>query len=221
VLRVVWDLTSLVGLTNHCGLLTDSDTPLPPTAMRDLLADGARLRRMVIDTDGHLVDLTPRTWLLPPTDTTAHAAPVELLLTTTACWADLPPDLQAAVNASPLAGLLRELLDYPLTSDDLDATPDAENPSAPLAGHVTTRAAHPVNPCAGPTPAAAGDIDHHDARADGGTTIRTNLGPLVRRWHRIKTFDDWTIHQINRDWEWTSPTGRRYTVEPHDYRLGP
>jgi hypothetical protein len=92
---------------------------------------------------------------------------------------------------------------------------------APLAAHVSTRAAHPVNPCAGPTPAAAGDLDHHHARKDGGQTIRTNLGPLTRRWHRLKTFDDWTVRQTGRDWQWTSPTGRTYTIEPFDYRLGP
>jgi hypothetical protein len=74
---------------------------------------------------------------------------------------------------------------------------------------------------AGPTNASAADLDHHTARRDGGHTTRTNLGPLVRRWHRLKTFDDWTVQQTNRHWEWTSPTGRRYKTEPHDYRLGP
>jgi hypothetical protein len=223
-LNVVWDLTSLLGLTNHCALLTDSDTLIPPSAVRELLAGGGRIRRMVIDPDtGHQLDLTPRTWLLPATDGRAHRQPVVLTVTTTARWDDLDDDVRAAVDKldPALAKVLRELLNCPLTADDLDRRPDAETPSPALADHVATRAAHPVNPMAGPTNASAADLDHHTSRRDGGHTIRANLGPLVRRWHRIKTFEDWTVHQTKHHWEWTSPTGRRYKTEPHDYRLGP
>ena len=177
---------------------------------------------MVIDPHtGEQLDLTPVTWLLPATDGRAHRQPVVLTVTTTQQWDHLPEDIRAAVDAHPLAAMLRELLDYPLTADDLDNHPDAEQPSAALAEFIANRAAHPINPCAGPTAASAGDIDHHQPRSAGGKTIRTNLGPPTRRWHRIKTFTDWTVRQINRRWEWTSPTGRKYTVEPHDYRLGP
>jgi hypothetical protein len=223
-LHVIWDLTSLLGLTDHCALLRDSATMLPPSAMRDLLAGGGRIRRMVIDPEtGEQLDLTPTSWPLSQTDGRAHRQPVVLTLTTTARWDDLPDDIRAATDACDpyLTAILRELLDHPLTADDLDNTPDAEQPSPALAEHVASRAGHPVNPCAGPTAASAADLDHHQARADGGTTIRTNLGPFVRRWHRIKTFTDWTVRQVKRGWEWTSPTGRRYTIEPHDYRLGP
>jgi hypothetical protein len=129
--------------------------------------------------------------------------------------------VRAAVEASRLADVLRALLDHPLTAADLDQQPDAETPSPALAEFIASRAGHPVNPAAGPTAASAADLDHHQPRSDGGKTINTNLGPLVRRWHRIKTFADWTVHQINRTWTWTSPTGRKYTIEPHDYRLGP
>jgi hypothetical protein len=143
---------------------------------------------MVIDPDtGEQLDLTPTSWPLPHTDGRAHRQPVALTVTTTARWDDLPADIRAAVDgADPdLRKVLRELLDYPLTADDLDNQPDAEQPSAALAEHVTSR------------------------------------GASTERPHRIKTFTDWTVRQINRSWEWTSPTGRRYTIEPHDYRLGP
>jgi hypothetical protein len=221
-LHVTWDLTSLLGLTSHCGELRDSATLLPPTAMRDLLTGGARIRRMVIDPNtGEQLDLTPRSWDLPPTDSRAHRQPVVLTITTTERLDDLPADLRAAVDDSDVAAMLRELLDYPLTADDLDNTPDADTPSAALAEFTASRAGHPVNPCAGPTAASAADIDHHEARSAGGKTIRTNLGPLTRRWHRLKTFTDWTVSQVKRTWEWISPTGRTYTIEPHDYRLGP
>jgi hypothetical protein len=221
-LHLTWDLTSLLGLTDHCGELRDSATLLPPAAMRDLLAGGGRVRRMVIDPDtGEQLDLTPVTWLLPASDGRRHGQPVVLTVTTTARWDDLPDDIRQAVDASDHKVMLRELLDHPLTADDLDNTPDAETPSPALAEYVASRAGHPVNPCAGPTAASAADLDHHHAQTEGGTTTRVNLGPLVRRWHRIKTFGKWTVRQINRRWEWTSPTGRKYTTEPHDYRLGP
>ena len=218
-LHVIWDLTSLLGITNHCGMLRDSGTMLPPTAMRDLLAGGGRMRRMVIDPDtGEQLDLTPVTWELTPTDGRAHRQPAVLTVTTTARLQDLSDQLRAAVNADPV---LREMLDYPITADDLDNNPDAETPTPALAEYTASRAAHPVNPAAGPTAASAGDIDHHEARSDGGKTIRSNLGPIVRRWHRLKTFAGWTVKQVRRGWEWTSPTGRTYRIEPHDYRLGP
>jgi hypothetical protein len=223
-LPVVWDLTSLLGLTNHCALLRDSATMLPPSAMRGLLAGGARVRRMIINPDtGEQLDLTPKTWLLPATDGRLHRQPVVLTITTTARWDDLPENIRAAVDAADpdLTAILRELLDYPLTADDLDGSPDAEQPSPALSEFTASRAGHPVNPCAGPTAASAGDIDHHQARSNGGKTVRSNLGPLVRRWHRLKTFTDWTVKQVQHRWQWTSPTGRKYTIEPHDYRLGP
>jgi hypothetical protein len=177
---------------------------------------------MVINPEtGEQIDLTPTTWPLPASDARQHGQPVVLTVTTTARWDDLPDEVRSAVDAHELCELLRELLDYPLTGDDLDDQPDADEPSAALAEYTASRAGHPVNPCAGPTAASAADLDHHQARSDGGKTIRANLGPFTRRWHRVKTFTDWTVRQITRGWEWTSPLGRNYTIEPHDYRLGP
>jgi hypothetical protein len=222
-LHLVWDLSSLLGLTSHCGLLTDSHTSLPPTAVRELIAGGLRVRRMLINPDGHCVDLTPRSWLLPPTDGSTHRGPVVLSLTTPTVGDDLAAEVRAAIDALEdrrLAAVLRELLDYPVTAESLDQH-DSADPTPALAEYTAVRAGHPVNPCAGPTAASAGDNDHHQARKDGGKTERANLGPLTRRWHRIKTFTTWTVRQIVHGWEWTSPTGRIYLIEPFDYRLGP
>src|SRR3954451_18283937 len=64
--HAVWDLSSLLGLTTHGGLLTASGTPLPAKAMRELLTHAVRVRRMLIDPDnGELLDLTPTTWAWP------------------------------------------------------------------------------------------------------------------------------------------------------------
>jgi len=227
VQMLVWDLSSLLGATRHAGLLLDTDTTIGPHTVTEMIAAGLRVRRAVLDPNGHLIDLTPKTWLIPPTDAGSHPAPVELLLTTTATrlaelsltekWAF--DDLQ---HTDPhLAKLLTELLEFPLTADTLDDHPGDDEPSAALAAFVAIRAGHPVNPCAGPTPANAADNDHHRSKKQGGQTVRNNLGPLTRHWHRGKTFTGWTVEQKPDGWHWTSPTGRHYLIEPFDYRLGP
>jgi hypothetical protein len=226
VQTLVWDLTSLLGLTRHCGLLLDSTTILAPATLAGMITAGVRVRRAVLDGDGHLIDLTARSWLLAGTDGASHRSPVDLLLTTTGRHADLPADQQQALHdlehTDPaLAAVLRELLDHPLTAHNLDGRPGDDHASAALAAYMCLRAGHPVNPAAGTSPANAADLDHHQPHADGGATIRTNLGPLTRRWHRLKTFDGWTVQQTPDGWQWTSPTGRHYLIEPFDYRLGP
>jgi hypothetical protein len=76
-------------------------------------------------------------------------------------------------------------------------------------------------PTAGPTAAAAADLDHTISVHDGGTTTRTNLASTVRRWHRLKTHAGWTVTRANHGWTWTSPHGRSYQTHPYDWRLGP
>lgn len=56
--------------------------------------------------------------------------------------------------------------------------------------------------------AAACDLDHTIAWADGGTTSALNLASLCRRHHRMKHLTGWSITQDARGIEWTSPTGR-------------
>src|SRR5207245_7670694 len=83
-LHALWDLTSLLGLTRHCGELADSGAMMPPDAMRELVAGGVAIRRMLIDPDtGEPLDLTPRTWKLPRTQRTELDAPVVLGVTLT------------------------------------------------------------------------------------------------------------------------------------------
>ena len=55
----------------------------------------------------------------------------------------------------------------------------------------------------------------------GAWSIRDNLTAPTRRWHLLKTLAGWTMHRDGRNWTWTSPHGRNYRTEPHDYRLGP
>jgi hypothetical protein len=238
--RIVWDLTSLLDLTDHPAELADSAAAIPPAAMRgELLGEIARVRRLLIEPDhGELLDLTPRSWQLP-TCVAEHPTAYLLDLVVESWQRDalvtgdltgLTDTQVATVHAlqtaldrchPPLRDTLTALLAFPVTAETLDDHPDAEQPSAALAEFVCVHARHPINPCAGPTPATAADLDHTIARNHGGTTTRTNLAPLTRRWHRLKTFGGWHLTRHDRGWQWTSPTGRKHHTYPHDYRLGP
>ena len=227
-LEAIWDLASLLGVANNCGELLDSGAVLPPSAMRELLAGGVRLRRMVIDpATGELLELTPGSWFLPATSS-AHRQPVCLKVivdqpTAQALiegrHADLDPALLAAIDTAHPA--IRAMLAAPRTAEQLDAHPDDERPGAALSEFVATRDRYPTNPTAGPSPAKAADREHTISRRHGGRTIRDNLTSVVRRWHNPKTHGGWTVRKVNRDWQWTSPLGRTYTTRPFDYRLGP
>ena len=62
-------------------------------------------------------------------------------------------------------------------------------------------------------------MDHAIAWQDGGSTDRSNLGPLCTRHHQLKTHARWDITQSADDGMcvWRSPMGRVY----HSFPLGP
>ena len=239
--RLVWDLTSLLGVTEHCGELLDSGATLPPDAMREILAGGVQIRRVLIHpATGELLDLSPRRWTLLPTDKgAAHPAPYELglildthlhtALTTgdvsdlTADERDLVHRVSAALAAAPadVRDLVSELLAAALTADDLDNAPGAYPPRADLAEFVGWRDRHPTNPAVGQSSASAGDQDHLVSAGEGGPSSRHNLHSPARRWHRLKTHAGWLAARIGRAVRWTAPSGRTYLIDPYDFRLGP
>ncbi|GAA3580227.1 HNH endonuclease signature motif containing protein [Kribbella ginsengisoli] len=60
------------------------------------------------------------------------------------------------------------------------------------------------------------DLDHvipYDPNGPAGQTSTTNLRPLRRRSHRIKTFAGWTEHTNGNATEWTTPHGYRFRVD--------
>jgi hypothetical protein len=64
-------------------------------------------------------------------------------------------------------------------------------------------------------PAVDCDIDHTRRRVDGGRTVKRNLEPLCRRHHLAKDRGGWRLRQPEPGvFEWTSPLGHRYSVEP-------
>jgi hypothetical protein len=52
-------------------------------------------------------------------------------------------------------------------------------------------------------------------------STRANLHPPTRRWHLRRTLGGWRLERHGRAVIWISRLGRRYRVDPHDYRLGP
>ena len=225
-LHALWDLTSLLGLTRHCGELADSGAVMPPAAMAELVAGGVKIRRMLIDpAGGKLLDLTPRRWRLPRTKPTELDAPVVLsVIVPVDLWRAIrdgsaDPTLLAAIEAAPPA--VRDMLAHPWTADTLDATPGAYPPPAQVAEFIAVRDRHPTNPGAGPTAASAADLEHPIPASQGGQSVQANLTYQVRRWHLLKTHGGWKVQAHGPGWQWTSPRGRSYYTQPYDYRLGP
>ncbi|GAA1964780.1 HNH endonuclease signature motif containing protein [Microbacterium deminutum] len=66
-------------------------------------------------------------------------------------------------------------------------------------------------------PASRCEIDHNVAWHQGGTTSLGNLTPFCKGHHIVKHHGRWRVEQIDGGGGailWTSPTGRRYRVEP-------
>ena len=89
-----------------------------------------------------------------------------------------------------------------------------------VAEHV--RLARPADyfPYANAVGSSFGDLDHvitFDRHGPPGQTNTTNLAPLVRRHHRIKTFArGWKVQPLgNHAYLWTTPHGRQLLVDNH------
>jgi hypothetical protein len=63
-------------------------------------------------------------------------------------------------------------------------------------------------------PARNSDLDHRQAWADGGPTQEDNLEPLCRHDHQLK-HAGWKLEGLETgEYQWTSPLGLKYTVDP-------
>jgi hypothetical protein len=69
-------------------------------------------------------------------------------------------------------------------------------------------------------PAWRGDLDHTIPWDNGGRTCSCNLGGVCRTHHLIKQLPGWTLTQRQPGiFEWTTPSGRTYTVTPDIHPL--
>jgi len=135
---------------------------------------------------------------------------------------DGPAELAAygpitAETARALAGggTWRRIVTDPLTGRVLDVGRTRYRPPADLVAHVQARDATCSRPgCT--TRAESCDLDHTvEYHRKGGTTSAENLEPLCPRDHKVKTDGGFHLAQVEPGvFEWTTPTGHRYRVEP-------
>jgi hypothetical protein len=115
---------------------------------------------------------------------------------------------------------LRRLLTDPITGTVVDVGRRRYRPSKRQ--HDIVKAVDPV--CAMPgclRPAVQCDEDHRIDWNNGGPTSTTNLQPLCRRHHNLKTTKFWRIDQLPDGTEiWTSPLGRSYEKRHPNYPTG-
>ena len=105
-----------------------------------------------------------------------------------------------------------------------DPAVDRHDPPPLVRDHVQLRDAHCVFPGCHRDSRGC-DLDHVEPYVlltEGGAPGQTrpsNLAPLCRTHHRVKTHGGWTYSRTTDDaWEWTSPTGRHHVVHPTSRR---
>lgn len=108
------------------------------------------------------------------------------------------------------------VLTHPETGMVLSVGRDLYRAPAPLRKLTKWRADRCMAPgCA--MPASRCEIDHQLAWEHDGQTSLQNVAPLCKGHHTVKHHGGWDVRQVADSGgaiEWTSPTGRRYLVQP-------
>lgn len=108
------------------------------------------------------------------------------------------------------------ILTHPETGAVLSVGREQYRPPPALRKIVKWRADRCMAPgCA--MPASRCEIDHTVAWEHGGTTSLENLAPICKGHHIVKHHGGWAVRQLPDSGgalEWTSPSGRRYRVDP-------
>ena len=77
--------------------------------------------------------------------------------------------------------------------------------------------------CTGPVcrrPSTQSDFEHNTPYEAGGRTCLCNGGPKCRHDHRLKQHPRWKADQLpDGTFQWTTPSGRQYTIEPTRYPI--
>lgn len=190
-----------------------SGTDSEPTGS-DVVSSGTRIR--VVDVAATVNVTVPATMLLDPDDTTPGILDG---------IGPIPADAASRIAAD---GTWRRLLTDPVTGVLTDYSTRTYTPGATLRSAVTARDRTCMFPgCHRPAYAgnrASADLDHiepfdreHRYRpGEPGQTRATNLHPLCRKHHNLKTHANWSVTRdpdtgITR---WIAPTGRTAIVEP-------
>lgn len=118
----------------------------------------------------------------------------------------VPIDPETARTLAATAPSFARILTHPITGAVLDIDRGTYRVPADLQRAVALRSPTCVFPGCGRR-AAACDLDHTIAAADGGPTCLGNLRPLCRHHHRLKHVTLWHLEPTDTGVQWTSPTG--------------
>lgn len=113
------------------------------------------------------------------------------------------------------AGWMR-VLTHPETAMVLSVGREQYRPPLSLRKLTKWRADRCMAPGCG-MPASRCEIDHTVAWEHGGDTSLENNAPICKGHHTVKHHGGWRVMQVDGSGgavEWTSPTGRRYVVQP-------
>ncbi len=125
-----------------------------------------------------------------------------------------PVPLRTAKELCGGDGGWMRVLTHPETGVVLSVGREQYAPPAAMKRLVRWRADRCMAPGCG-MPAARCEIDHAVAWQDGGTTGVDNLNPFCKGHHVVKHHGGWQIEPLpDGSVQWTSPTGRQYTVAP-------
>ena len=132
-------------------------------------------------------------------------------------YGPIPADLAREIAAD---AVWKRLVTDPMTGDLLDHGRTTYHPPAALADFVRARDQHCRHPgCQ--RPAAHCELDHTIPYPHGPTNAN-NLWAGCAHHHRLKHHAGWRVTQRpDARIDWITPTGRRYTSRPHDYRAEP
>jgi len=199
-------------------LLVDGTTTHLPVA-----ASGIRASVVITVPVLSLLDDPTRAAMVPRSVDDPSAAGVPPV--TQQCATDGDPAVVEGVGPIPLARA-RELcggdakwmrvLTHPETGMVLSVGREQYSAPPALRKLVKWRADRCMAPGCG-MPASRCEIDHQVAWIDSGQTSLENNAPLCKGHHTVKHHGGWIVRQVDGSGgaiEWTSPTGRRYVVQP-------
>lgn len=205
---VTMPLSTLIGADNQPADLAGYG-PIDPITARTLAAGGVWRRLVHDDLTGTVLDVG-RTRYRPPADLAEHVRIRDRRCVFPGCTIPAEhTDLDHTIDYHPGTRSLHVRGIAPPDDADPPHTTDAP-PGDPAPSDPTP---------AGPVPNSEvldTPISHApEPSSPLGTTSAGNLGPLCRRHHRVKTETRFTLRQTTPGvFEWTSPTGHRYLVQP-------
>lgn len=181
-------------------------------------------------TDLHHLDLTGND---PGNQTSGHTGAITLerlgaattqLLTD---WITTHTPTGLAITLRPVLHLTHDQATGRAINEAVDRAVDQHDPPPAMREHVILRDTHCVFPgCRRDSRSC--DLDHiteyldPDHGGPPGQTHPTNLAPLCRTHHRVKTHTTWHYQRLHHGtYTWTSPTGHHYDVTPTTRRPPP